>query len=1133
MLELGRLENASPVAVRSVPTDAARVVQNAGQQRRADVISPWNEPGDYVFFTDTTAAGGGSERQRDDAISPWDEPDVHPFQGVQQRTDAERLGVLPSPTATAFSTVREDSQTQTARSRQGSAVSGWSVPASGRGRQGSRVGEEVIPEDDQAATHEGVHAEAQENPKVVKSEQVDTYEELQRGWGTDSEAESADGKATAAVRPEYARLESARAFLPSQLKGSSAQQSPRSPRSPRGLGREQEDELYESTPRQTHFPRVAGDDDEEEERTPVAVGAGDGQFPGRGSVDDDRDDEGGGEGSPSSKVARENSGFDVAGLRDTDLPDKISTTNAQGVQPQEISHRSSTAATPVNSRLPANEWDKRSAISSEDNFEDANEGNDTDRSQRPLSRRSSVSSMGHAATEEPESTQVGPVGGVDDMQQSQIQPEMVETTQQHQPFMNQSYRSASERPMSYMPLGTTSTGQPMQESLPGDDSRPESASIDLSGMGGPPAGVQPYQKHLAMRDPEAGLQGDHGGLRSPPPAPDANPIAAVLPRSRPATQSRQVSAEGKDRSSRRFSGFFRSRRPSQAATTAEVYGPAPSAISDQYGLENLPTGPAATARPVTQASEAKRRSGVWDSFKRSSVVLVDDSRQSSVAALPSRTDVSAIVPQQSRGAQLPQTNNALRKPQRATTSATPPDPAKKKRFSGFGSLFGRSSTTGHKTERPRKLVKQNANREASQTHLPATSSVTTGYEAYEEARRRQAKQKSRPKSPDIGLPQQERVDLTTAAINFPHGPDGNVGAPADGWYGPGQEVAMSQQQEQPSYRMLHSERERVDLPLDNVPEAYRPVHASYGRAAPPIGPPSPPDEAMPRQTFSPPLGQRPYSGDPYPAAGSQRPAQRHASQGSNEYQLSPQVSGRSEYTRQEYGAHGSSPSISPIHSRAGSESFSRPRQVRVGSIPQEMARGPPAQQQVYGDQQQQQRPWAIGMPPAGGNGGQRRSVSSPAWPSQSPGGDDDYYPPQEDYRYAQGPYPAMSMPKQRMSGPQYPPAPRMQQGQGPYPSSPQYSPGSMPYQQRSGLYSYQSGPPPGQQRFYSQPGYHYGAADGFQRPRQYSSGPPMQQRPPSGYIGRRDEPAFGEESLEAQMRGSSYPGQEWAPGRWD
>jgi hypothetical protein len=43
--------------------------------------------------------------------------------------------------------------------------------------------------------------------------------------------------------------------------------------------------------------------------------------------------------------------------------------------------------------------------------------------------------------------------------------------------------------------------------------------------------------------------------------------------------------------------------------------------------------------------------------------------------------------------------------------------------------------------------------------------------------------------------------------------------------------------------------------------------------------------------------------------------------------------------------------------------------------------------------------------------------------------------------------------------------------------------------------------------------------------------PPAQPRRMSGYTGRRDDPTVGEETVE--MKGVSYPGQEWAPERWD
>ncbi|MBE7158506.1 MAG: hypothetical protein INR62_08755 [Rhodospirillales bacterium] len=472
------------------------------------------------------------------------------------------------------------------------------------------------------------------------------------------------------------------------------------------------------------------------------------------------------------------------------------------------------------------------------------------------------------------------------------------------------------------------------------------------------------------------------------------------------------------------------------------------------------------------------------------MILADDSRRTSLAAGPESSAQPTATP--------PPRVNTLEKPQRATTNATPPDPGKKKRFSALGSLFGRSSTSaGNKTERPRKLMKQpSASRDA-----PA-SNASGGYEAFEEARRREA----RPKSPEIGLPSRESEDIHTAAVNFPVG----YGPPDGGWYGPGEREV---QQQEPQYRVLHSERERVDMPLDNVPEAFRPVDASYGRPAAPVGPLSQAGEPQQqRQLYSPPTspvgGQRSFSGGQYPMAASPPPpppAHRHASYGSNEYQLSPQVSGQSEYQYQRPDWRG--PAISPPHSRAGSETFVRPQQMRVGSIGEEISRGPPPppppqQRQTYTDQQQ--RPWAVSMPPpAGVEGHGRRISNTPAWMYEGE------YPAYEDYSRSSGPYPPMGVPKHRALSPQqYPP-----QAQNRYPSPP-YSP---PYQQHQ------------QTRYYSHP----------TPASQHSGGPPTtHQRSASGgsgYTGRRDEPALGEEGLglEMEMRGSSYPGQEWAPGRWD
>lgn len=1053
-------------------------------------------------------------------VAPWGEPEH--VETVGERS--ERLGVLPSPTATAYSV-----------------ADGWDPSKGGRSRQGSHI-EDVIREDSAEARDE---------------RNGDVYEELQRGWGTDSEADAPSTRAEGADRPTLARGESDRAFLPSQLKSSSVPQSPRSPRSPGRMAGEEDEELYESTPRQMQFPRMAGSSEEnagEGGKTPVVGAKTTDAFVGA-------DLGAGADGRPQLPPAREDSAFDLAGRQGCDereeAPGTSGAQGAAGFNDPSLPLSSTSASNPTPApdakaevAPSAQEWDKRSAVSSEDNFHDAQAEEETDFSNTAHSRRSSVSSLGDPATMTAQAVPSGPV-----TTQLHEAREARDTVQQQQGFMNRSYRSGAERPMSYMPLGTTPSGVPVQETidrsdpaessadlsgmtgppareLPSSADQAEDTSVDLSGMSGPPVGVQPYQIHPAIRDPEGGLTGDHGGLRSPPPAPDAPPVVPT----RPAMYNRQVSAETKDRSSKRMSGFFRSRQSSQVDTT-KVYGPAPSTISDQYGLEDLPTGPAAVVRPETQASgearQTKRRSGIWNSFKRSSVVFGDESRQSRNAAMPSQAEpFPDAVEEPPRNTPPPQINTLKKTPQRATTNAAPSEPIKKKRFSGLGSLFGRSSTTGHKSERPRKLVKQQSttSRETSATYMPAaTSSVATGYEAFEEARRREARENRRPKSPQIGPPQPERVDLSTAAIQFPYGQGHDTAAttpPPDGWY------AGRDEQEQ-QFRKLHSERERAEFPLQNVPEAFRPVEASFAGRVDAVGPPLPhSNEPMLGRVasplFSPPPTQRAHAGGYYRPSGAAPPQRRHMSYGSNEYQLSPQVSGQSEYRHQQDWRHrGSLSSISPMHSRTGSESFLQPRHVRMGSLGQEIARGPPHQSQQQGFGDQQQRPWAVSMP-GSGEEGPRGGTSEPI--AAAYGGVDDY-PPYDDYNYAQGPYPQMQVSKQRTPGPTNSPPPAMQYGRGPYPSPP-YSPGPAPHQ-RGGPYP--SGPQ--HQRYYSLPTYDQGPPPGqSQMPRHFNSGgPPVQPQRPvtSEYVGRRDEPALGEEDLEAQMRGSSYPGQEWTPGRWD
>ncbi|TKA26077.1 hypothetical protein B0A54_17243 [Friedmanniomyces endolithicus] len=299
-------------------------------------------------------------------------------------------------------------------------------------------------------------------------------------------------------------------------------------------------------------------------------------------------------------------------------------------------------------------------------------------------------------------------------------------------FMDRPYRGRIVQPdhrtLSYMPLGSDGNGVPGQEALKTADEPLQ--SVEFIGYDGAPAGTPPLSHHPLTRNSGYVQASEYEMLRS-------SPVGTITPSAR---HNRQVSGEASRRSSLRRSAFFRGPDPPVDTMPG---APAPHAMTPSYGLEDLDTtGAEAVLNSQMEDKPNKRRSGMWDAFKRSpSVSRTHFSRDSSVLALDSRTEAGTdqTIPAMSRVGDMSAQSRPL-KPQRAASTATPPtEPTKKKRFSGLGSLFGRSSTQGRNATNPKKLTKtQPPTRESSVR--PGTASrptVREGYEAYETARRQQ------------------------------------------------------------------------------------------------------------------------------------------------------------------------------------------------------------------------------------------------------------------------------------------------------------------------------------------------------------------------------------------------------------
>lgn len=1115
----------------------------------------------------TTAGAAVSESRQSppgERTEAWNEPDAALPPGEEERSvTPARLGVLPSPAAETFSFL-EQSPPNSAVSR---------APVAER-------------EDIESADGEVHHQQQQQQPAV-------SPETPRREVATPPPPE------TRPERPQQERKVSALATLPSQQRalGLSNPTTPRTPTLGRQLAGESDDELYGTTPTASKARSPAFEQPTEDEdlygSTPVASRAPvPWRLPSGGALE------------PMASESKNR----IPG--DGDRAVSGAEAAFRSLPAYEATALGASAASGDDEEVArpetADASDKRSEVSAEDQYQGADEEEKGPEDYGSSgSRRSSISSLGSPDTvignrasvvrlqsaqapapimvgEQPIMTAravpAGPVGSsraapdadrsTTSAAQRVMQPPAQRTvsdqakTPDQQRFMNRSYRGHSgqqERPISYMPLGQDRNGAPAQEAIAaGQESQPD--QIDLSGFGGPPLGTPPFQQHPVFRNSVAS---------SGPSELRYSQVGSATPSIAP--HSRQVSADTSDRTSRRYSGFFRGPDPAPSAMPGL---PPPHAMTPSYGLDDLDDGsveaPSSVPLKQREDKQSKRRSGIWEAFKRSpSVSQTNFSRDGS--ALNSRIDLPSnpALLAASRAREATTQQNTLKKaPQRAASTATlPTEPKKKPRFSRLGSLFGRSNTQGHNTPKPNKLTKTAPpSREDSMRQRQMPSNSAAGYDAYEAMRRQQNPSLPRGNTkgpyaePTMSSPyRQPPLDPDAPGVNVPRG---YPPPPQSGWYGPGENQSPSERVQSPQqtdyspqrpgqFRRLHSEGQAFQRGLQqaNIPEAFRPTEASYGLPAAPIGPPP---EHQPPVMYEPPSPARqptlptrqPYWGR-QPSNSSKTPAvERQVSSGSGGYQLSHQVSSLSEYQRAGWSRDGSLPPVPTVQTHAGPEGFAQGREQRVGAYDPEMARSPARE---YAEQQ---TPWPISLPQNGDES--RRNSRVPSWgisgasPSTQadryaspPGPPSSMRPPSSGRGYGMpmssqspGASQPISYTPTHAPGQAVPATPSYRDPQGgPYPSppytpqtpsqyyqpQPQYGP---PPQNPYGQPYQPQQRPPQQQRYYAQ-----------QRPssRPGSEGRPLTyQRTPSGFSGRRDDAAVSEEHLMG-MQGASYPGQEWTP----
>ncbi|KAF2229057.1 hypothetical protein EV356DRAFT_23678 [Viridothelium virens] len=426
----------------------------------------------------------------------------------------------------------------------------------------------------------------------------------------------------------------------------------------------------------------------------------------------------------------------------------------------------------------------------------------------------------------------------------------------------------------------------------------------------------------------------------------------------------------------------------------------------------------------------------------------------------------------------------------ATSSKT--EGGKKKRFSMLGSLFSRSGSTGHAPKQSNKLTKANSSR---RSHIaPALPSVQQWAES----------------SAALGPARNPQYPNVPAAVEGPRGTEsmtfgpewqrnaqarGRVpqtkGPPAEGYYAPSRTRDPDMHPSQSRIQTIQDSQENLFNPAGTAPRGYpdsNPGSVRYG----PNNPPSPwspntPSGYLPSRSQS-------YSAVPPPGQYPSRSQHRQSSASS--YSNFPQPSPQSSLTTPPLDSHPSSlytispvQATSPYNPMLQNPSFAPPDAVyapkqnpqyqqdqRVYQQQMQSARDPHPQQPPYQQQQQPRPRWgSLSSVVAARSPPQPHPGQQTPWEVQIP---DDEGPDAELYR----------RPTRDGSG----------SGRGvAYP----------PY-----------------------PGYARGGQEGR------GWGPPVQAGGNVGYAGyggqRRESgqrvrgTVGGEEGV---MRGSSYPGQEWAP----
>ncbi|KAF4548540.1 Hypothetical protein D9617_27g045070 [Elsinoe fawcettii] len=258
--------------------------------------------------------------------------------------------------------------------------------------------------------------------------------------------------------------------------------------------------------------------------------------------------------------------------------------------------------------------------------------------------------------------------------------------------------------------------------------------------------------------------------------------------------------------------------------------------------------------------------------------------------------------------------------QRPTSTATPsPLPEKKKRFSGLGSLFGRSKSSAVESSSSISNSKRNRLSKQGPMIISAPRQISPDKLAPQEDYTVTPSNEQATLADDNYHPR-SLTPLSRRSSGMMHSSPSrsntmNTLGSRNGYLSPGDEQSYAQPtlpNVQPSTRRLHSERNSKRFSYVDVPEEFQPVDSSYRSGMSPIEPPR--LSQVFEQTIPPP-GNRGHASGRFPSNGSRVP------------------SGSGQYSQPDFYRRTSS-------QLSGYSSTSPPPQ-RLNSLPQVMANQPP------------------------------------------------------------------------------------------------------------------------------------------------------------------------------------------------